>query len=198
MERNSTKKRKTLQELTLLDRFLFDKAVEDAEICRKILGIIMEKDDFPEVTIGISEKTIEAFYDSRAVRLDLLAFTESDGVYNAEAQRKDKGYRYSVRRSRNYQAFVDVNLLEPGEVDFGKMQDSYTIFISPYDLFHQGKYKYTFRMKCDECPDLVLDDGAVRMFLCTKGTNDEDVSKELVEFLHCMDKADFDIADVIK
>ena len=123
MDKPAAKKQKTLQELTLLDRFLFNRAVENPEICRNILGIIMEDENFPEVTIGMSEKTIEPFYESRAVRLDLLAFTEDDSVYNAEAQQKNKGYRASVRRSRFYQAFVDVNLLGPGETDFGKLQE---------------------------------------------------------------------------
>lgn len=50
------------------------------------------------------------------------------------------------------------------------------------------KYMYTFRMTCDEVPEMPLDDGAVRIFLNTHGENDNEVSPELVELLHYMEK----------
>lgn len=37
---------------------------------------------------------------------------------------------------------------------------------------------------CKEVPECILDDRAVRIFLNTKGKDEEDVSEELVEFLH--------------
>ena len=39
-----------------------------------------------------------------------------------------------------------MNLLKPGDLDFGRMNDVYVIFIAPFDLFGEGKYMYTFRM----------------------------------------------------
>lgn len=83
-----------------------------------------------------------------------------------------------------YQSYIDVNLLEPGERDFRKLNDVYVIFIAPFDLFGQEKYMYTFRMTCDEVPGLELKDGGVRIFLNTHGKNDDEVSSELSEFLH--------------
>ena len=56
--------------------------------------------------------------------------------------------------------------------------------ITPFDLFGCGKYRYTFRAVCEEEPGCVLEDGATRIFLNTRGTNDDEVSQELVEFLH--------------
>ena len=73
-------KRKPLKELTLLDRFLFDTAMSDPEICRNILSIIFNDRDISNICLGVSEKTQEPYYDSRAVRLDLLAFDEKDVV----------------------------------------------------------------------------------------------------------------------
>ena len=64
------------------------------------------------------------------------------------------------------------------------MNDVYVIFIAPFDLFGKEKYRYTFRMTCDEVPGLSMDDGAVRIFLNTHGKNDEEVPPGLVEFLH--------------
>ena len=70
------------------------------------------------------------------------------------------------------------------------MNDTYVIFIAPFDLFGKKKYKYTFRMTCDEVPGMALEDGAVRIFLNSHGENDDEVSPELVEFLHYMEKPD--------
>ena len=55
--------------------------------------------------------------------------------------------------------------------------------IMPFDLFGEGKYKYTFHMSCDEIPGLKLHDGATRIFLNTRGTDAEGVSEELIQLL---------------
>ena len=55
--------------------------------------------------------------------------------------------------------------------------------IMPFDLFGEGKYKYTFHMSCDEIPGLKLQDGATRIFLNTHGTDAEGVSEELIQLL---------------
>lgn len=140
--------RKPLKDLTLLDRFLFDTAMSDPEICRNILSIILVTGRLAGSGMEPLEKTLESFYDSRAVRLDLLAFDENDIVYDAEAQKENKGKRFLLRRSRLYQSAIDVNLLKPGDLDFGKMNDVYVIFIAPFDLFGENKYMYTFQMTC--------------------------------------------------
>ena len=90
-------------------------------------------------------------------------------MYDKKKKKKNKGRKSTCRRSRFYQALVDVNLMKPGEDDFRKLNDTYIIFICPFDLFGHKKYKYTFRMKCDEVAGLEMDDGAVRIFLNTHG-----------------------------
>ena len=57
------------------------------------------------------------------------------------------------------------------------------IMIMPFDLFGEGKYKYTFHMSCDEIPGLKLYDGATRIFLNTHGMDAEGVSEELIQLL---------------
>ena len=64
----------------------------------------------------------------------------------------------------------------------------YVIFISPFDLFGQKKYRYTFRMQCEEIPGLELKDGATRIFLNTRGQNQDEVPSDLVEFLNFVEK----------
>ena len=78
---------------------------------------------------------------------------------------------------------MDTSLLEPGNLDYNQLNNSYLIMIMTFDLFGAGKYRYTFRSRCEEAPDCLLKDGATRIFLNTKGQNDSEVSEELVEFL---------------
>ena len=67
--------------------------------------------------------------------------------------------------------------------DYSQLKDAYVIMIMPFDLFGEGKYKYTFHMRCDEIPGLKLHDGATRIFLNTHGTDVEGVSEELIQLL---------------
>ena len=67
--------------------------------------------------------------------------------------------------------------------DYSQLKDAYVIMIMPFDLFGEGKYKYTFHMSCDEIPGLKLHDGATRIFLNTRGTDAEGVSEELIQLL---------------
>jgi flagellar biosynthesis/type III secretory pathway protein FliH len=56
--------------------------------------------------------------------------------------------------------------------------------IMPFDLFGYGKYCYTFENQCLEVPGLEIKDDVTWIFLNTHGTNDEEVSPELVQLLH--------------
>ena len=61
--------------------------------------------------------------------------------------------------------------------------------IMPFDLFGHELYRYTFRMKCEEVPELELGDEATRIFLNSHGKHPELVSTELVELLEYMEKS---------
>ena len=104
-------------------------------------------------------------------------------VYDMEAQSTYKGDLR--KRSRYYQSLMDSSLLEPGTDNL--LKDSYIIVITDYDIFGLGKYCYTFSPICHEAPELSLHDGAIRIFLNTRGRNEDEVSSELVEFLHYME-----------
>ena len=84
---------------------------------------------------------------------------------------------------------MDSSLLKPGDESFNLLNDTFTIMITPFDLFGKGKYCYTFHGRCDEDPTLLLEDGATRIFLNTRGTNHEEVSEELICFLKYMEQS---------
>ena len=172
-----------LQDLTLLDRFLFAEVMEDPKTFENILSIILGED------ISIkgrpqSEHENRTSPLKRQVRLDVWAEDETDAVYNVEAQKENT--KNLPHRSRFYQALIDSKLLDPGEVDFSNMKDCYSIIIAPFDLFGRGLYQYTFQMTCAETGQ-PLEDGATRIFLNTHGKNSEDISPELKELLYYME-----------
>ena len=178
-----SKNKKSLQDLTLLDRFLFAEVMEDPKTFENILSIILGED------ISIkgrpqSEHENRTSPLKRQVRLDVWAEDETDAVYNAEAQKENT--KNLPHRSRFYQALIDSKLLDPGEVDFSNMKDCYSIIIAPFDLFGRGLYQYTFQMTCAETGQ-PLEDGATRIFLNTHGKNSEDISPELKELLYYME-----------
>lgn len=175
------RKLKPFQELNLKDRFLFAQVADDPECCKAILEIIFGR-DIAVLTKNETEKEFRTTSDKRSVRFDVFAADNADKIYNLEFQHRNIGNL--AKRGRFYQAHLDVTLLEPGDVDFGKLNDSYLIMITCFDLFGEGKYRYTCRMVCDEVPGAILKDGAVRIFLNTNGIDSEGVSQELIDFLH--------------
>lgn len=180
---NQTKSKKSLQDLTLLDRFLFAEVMEDTKTFENVLSIILGQD----ISIAGRPQTEHENRTSplkRQVRLDVWAEDESDAVYNVEAQKENT--KNLPHRSRFYQALIDSKLLLPGEVDFSNMKDCYSIIIAPFDLFGKGLYQYTFQMTCNETRQ-TLDDGAVRIFFNTHGKNPEAISPELRELLYYME-----------
>ena len=177
-------KQKTLKDLNLLDRFLFSQAADDPDTMRDMLEIILGR----EVVLKLlpqTEKEQRTHPLNRYVRLDVWAMDEEERIYNTEVQREDTGNL--PKRSRFYQALIDSNLLKPGEVGFQRLNPVYIILICPFDLFGYGLYRYTFQMQCKEVPGLSLQDGAIRIFLNTRGQHAEGVQKELIELLRYME-----------
>ena len=172
---------KPLKELNLLDRFLFDEVMEDPQTAQDILEILLGR----EVLLLDHNETEKEYRRSpqyRSIRIDVFALDAEGNIYDAEMQGKNTGNL--PRRSRLYESHINVSLLAPGETDFNKLNDVYVIIIAPFDLWGMGRYRYTFRMGCEEVPGLHLEDGATRIFLNTRGTKPDGVSRELVDFLH--------------
>lgn len=181
------KKPKALKDLNLLDHFLFSEVMEDPGACRAVLEIILEREIHLKENVQ-SEKELRTLPAFRGIRMDVWGQDEENCIYNAEMQGTNK--KNHPRRSRYYQSTLDVRLLEPGVIDFNQLNNVYLIMIAPFDLFGQNRCTYTFRMRCDQDPGLSLDDGAVRMFLYTRGEPGPGESDELQEFLRYVEHSD--------
>lgn len=66
--------------------------------------------------------------------------------------------------------------------DYDTLNNSYIIFICLSDLFGKNRYMYTFENVCKEDSDVMLNDGAKKIFLNADGRNGA-VSEELKAFL---------------
>lgn len=174
-----------LENLNLLDKFLFDEAMEDTETYQATISILLENEvELLEKTE--TEKELRVSPELRQVRLDVVGMDREGTIYYAEMQQRNTGNL--IRRSRYYQAQLDVSLLEPGSTNFNLLNESCFILIAPFDIFGRGLYRYTFEGICRECPDLKLGDGALRVFINTKGTNRQDFSKEFLDFMEYIEK----------
>lgn len=175
------KESKTLQELNLTDDFLFDVTTEELENCKAII----------ELTTGLrlkslkwksGQKVIHNLPGKRGVRLDFIAESEDGRIFDVEMQNRNEGN--IPKRTRFYQALIDAPILKSGERGFDKMNPLYIIIICNYDPYGKKKYCYTFDNQCKEVPELRLGDEVTKLLLSTKGENEEEVPKELVDFLH--------------
>ena len=184
----ATKEKRKLKDLNLLDKFLFDEAMEDEENknMKTLLDIILGQDTHlkqPPQT----EKECRSSLEKRQIRLDVYTVDEDDVVYDTEPQKTNT--KNLPKRSRLYQGMIDSRLLPPGCIDFNLLNPVVIIMIMPFDLFGYELYRYTFKMQCEEVPEMELGDDATRIFLNSHGKHPELVSRELIELLEYMEKS---------
>lgn len=192
MTQNVTTK---LEELNLTDRFLFDETMENPEAYEATISILLENEiellERPE-----TEKEFRVSPELRAIRLDVISMDKEKKLYYTEVQNKNTGNL--LKRSRYYQAHLDVSLLEPGCMDFNKLNNSCMIMVAPFDLFGKGLYRYTFEGTCRECPELKINDGAVRVFINTNGKNKEEFSEEFLNFMEFLNDTRDEVVEKTK
>ena len=127
-----------LENLNLVDRFLFDEVMEDQASYQALISILLEN-EIEILDKTQTEKELRVSPEIRQVRLDVVSMDREKKVYFTEMQKQDTGNLR--RRSRYYQAQLDVSLLEPGTVNFNLLNDSCFILIAPFDLFKKGLYQ---------------------------------------------------------
>ena len=172
------KKRKTLQDLTIKDNFLFGAVMSVEENCKGFLEMVL---GFSIAQVVVSkEKSIVYHPEYKGVRLDIYAEDENHTHYNVEMQVKKK--TALGKRSRYYHSQMVMEALTSGE-DYETMPDTFVIFVCDFDPFGENLYCYTFGNECRENKNVKLDDGSYTIFLSTRGENEEEVPAELVRFL---------------
>lgn len=166
--------------ITISNDFLFGRLMNKyPDLCRKLLERILPDLSIDHIELLETQKNISADVDARSVRLDVYVKDEKDRIYTIEMQMADT--RELPKRSRYYQGLIDLELLDKGQ-SYKNLNDTFIIFICPFDLFGKGRHIYTFDGTCKEDSSINISDGATRIFLNAKGTMN-DVSDELKAFL---------------
>ena len=75
-------------DLTIGHDFLFKKVMRNPRICKHLLEEVLQA-PIAEISYPEIEKTIDVFYDSRGVRLDVIVADEKHTHYNLEMQVKN-------------------------------------------------------------------------------------------------------------
>ena len=146
--------KKAFQELDLSNSFLFSAALEDEETCQLVLEIILGC-KVPKVKVH-AEHSILVNSEFKSVRLDIYASDEMQVNYNLEAQNENEGNL--AKRSRFYQAEMDVSSLKPGE-DYHNLKPSYVleaINIPKEDI--NSVVRFTFGENTNEEIDFVINE----------------------------------------
>ena len=153
---------KKLQDLNLMDRFLFSEVIESAEAYKIILEIILEREiNFKGEPIAENEKRKELL--GKIARLDVCAIGDDNRVYNAEVQKENENNMH--KRMRYYGALMTSKLLPEGTIDYNRLSDLCMIVIAGFDMGGEGKYCYKVRRMYEGYPDKEVYDGEVILYL---------------------------------
>lgn len=186
--------RRKLEELNLLDDFLFGSMVTYPEIgekfIREILKTIFRK-DFGKLAVVPQKIYYGSDTDKHGTRLDVYLEEESPDenavVYDVEPDKNDEEDAMAALpfRTRFYHAKIDARSLKSGE-SYRLLKKVIVIIIMTYDPFKRNRMVYTIRNMCEEEPDMPYDDGARTLFLYTRGTKGNP-PEELRQLLHYME-----------
>ena len=190
--------RRKLEELNLLDDFLFNAMLAYPDtgeaFIRKLLETLFDR-KFPHLKIRAQESFAGVNTDLRGARLDV--YIEEDGsvqingdeiptVYDVEPDHNHKTAEIRVfpKRARFYHAMIDRRSLKAGE-HFGKMKKVYVIFICDYDPFGYDRALYTIKNRCLEEPTMPYEDDAETWALYTRGKkgNISESLRQLLSYL---------------
>lgn len=191
----SGKKRK-LEELNLLDDFLFGKMLSypgiGEQFARELLRIIFNR-SFDRLTVVPQKVYYGSDMDKHGARLDVYLeempldqnLSGVATVYDMEPDQREEERQSLPKRTRFYHAMIDAGCLEAGQ-SYKFLKNVIVIMIVPFDPFGWDHMIYTIRNKCEELPDMLYEDGARTLFLYTRGKKGK-FSQELCDLLTYME-----------
>ena len=175
---------KPFEELTFLDNFIFQCVLRNPRICKYIIEKILHI-TIQELHYQDYEKTINMGLVSKGIRLDVYVEDKEGRVYDIEMQCTNAPNNGLAKRSRFYQAMIDMELLGKGE-KYENLNPSYVIFICTFDPFGVNLPIYTFTHCCEEDNTVKLKDEETRVFLNSKGSENA-VDPDIAAFLRYVD-----------
>lgn len=179
-------------QINLSDFALFLSVMKVKEAYEDVLSIILDEPDLKLKEVKV-EQVILNQSGKRAIRLDAWAQDERDRQFDMEMQ-NDTDKDDVRKRSRFYQSMIDTPVLKSGmKTRYKNLPSTAIIFITQDDIFGRDLAMYTFTERCEEVPELALEDGTCKIFLNMTSKNGR---RELVSLLQYMKYTTLDNEDV--
>ncbi len=192
---------KPLQELNLIDSFLFGvstEKIQDAEFIAKLIIERATNEKVDQITV-VPEKEL-AGIDIRhhGIRMDLYVEEYEDKrlakVYDIEPNKYNPAEL--PMRSRYCQSLTDVKLLNSGDA-YETLPEYISIWILPYDPFGKNQMLYTVKNSVEEFPELIYNDGVKKLFLYAGGElGGTEKLKDLLQYFSSSKKANVTDAEL--
>ena len=164
---------KPLQELDLIDAFLFGASTEKTQDAEFIAKLIIERatnEKVDQITVVPEKELTGIDIGHHGIRMDLYVEEYEDRrlakVYDIEPNKYNPAEL--PMRSRYSQSLTDVKLLNSGDA-YETLPEYISIWILPYDPFGKNRMIYTVKNVVEEFPELLYNDGVKRLFLYVGG-----------------------------
>ncbi|MDE6014938.1 MAG: Rpn family recombination-promoting nuclease/putative transposase [Acetatifactor sp.] len=180
-------------QLNLSDFALFLSVMKVKEAYADVLSIIMDESELRLKEVKVEQVVLNKS-GKRAIRLDAWALDWENRQFNMEMQNDTSGDDVR-KRSRFYQSMIDTPVLKAGkETRYRNLPSTVIIFITQDDIFGKDLAMYTFSERCEEVPDLSLEDGTTKIFVNMTSLNGR---PDLVSLLQYMKHTTLDNPDIL-
>ena len=176
------------EDLKISNDFMFKEVMKsNKELCKRLVGSIMQQ-EIEDIVYIDTEKTLQPYYDSRGIRLDVILADENHTRYNLEMQARNviskAGVALLPKRTRYYQSVIDMDMLKKGQ-DFDQLNPLVLIFICTFDFYKEGRYVYTFKSRCLENLELELANDVTVKLVNAKGRQGQvnDLLKNFLQYV---------------
>ena len=176
------------EDLQISNDFMFKEVMKSNKgLCKRLVGSIMQQ-DIEDIVYIDTEKTLQPYYDSRGIRLDVILADKNHTRYNLEMQARNviskAGVALLPKRTRYYQSVIDMDMLKQGE-NFDQLNPLVLIFICTFDFYKEGRYVYTFKSRCLENLELELANDVTVKLVNAKGKQGQvnDLLKNFLEYV---------------
>lgn len=174
--------RKPLEELTIVDDYMFTNVMCQKEIAKQFLEELFGR-KINKIEAVIPQSTVKKEYASHGVRFD-IEFVGDNVVYDIEMQQcgsaSPAGQLELLCRSRYYHSNIDVRYLSESQ-SYRKMRPAVVIFICCFDPFGSGLAKYTQSQYIEEMNKPVFD-GHATIYLNAKYSQ-QNAPESIIAFL---------------
>ena len=150
-----------IQALRPMDDVFFELLIQQPYVCQEMLRVLL---DCPELTVldVHAQHSIRKLL-RRSVRLDALCQLPDKKLVNIEIQNGNNTDHF--KRVRYNEACVTTQTTDPG-TDFKNIPTVYSLYVSDFDMFKQGKTIYHTRKSVIET-DQTIDDGTFEVYANT-------------------------------